>query len=119
MSPAAVLIDGTHIKANANIHKKIKREVPAAAKRYREELLEEINADREAHGKKPFDDDDPPKGSTRRDNTSRKKLTRRKKTEKAKKIVTVSTTDPESGIFHKGELSIQFHPRAMSAIHGR
>ena len=52
LSPAAVFIDGTHIKASANLNKKIKQEVPAAAKRYRDELLAEINADREAHGKK-------------------------------------------------------------------
>ncbi len=46
-------MDGTHIKASANLNKKIKQEVPAAAKRYQEELLAEINADREAHEKKP------------------------------------------------------------------
>lgn len=75
----AVFIDGTHIKANANTKKKIKEEVPVAAKRYAKELLEEINADREAHGKKPFEDDndnnDKPK--KKRDNTSNKKLKRR------------------------------------------
>ena len=60
LSPAAVFIDGTHIKASANLNKKIKQEVPVAAKRYRAELLAEINADREAHGKKPFDDKDEP-----------------------------------------------------------
>ena len=58
LTPTAVFIDGTHIKASANLNKKIKQEVPVAAKRYQEELMAEINADREAHGKKPFDDDD-------------------------------------------------------------
>jgi len=48
-----VFIDGTHIKASANLNKKIKQEVPVAAKRYREELLVEVNADREVHGKNP------------------------------------------------------------------
>ena len=74
LSPAAVFIDGTHIKASANLNKKIKQEAPTAAKRYRDELLAEINADREAHGKKPFDDDDdPPKpAGKKRDNTSKK-----------------------------------------------
>lgn len=57
LNAEAVFIDGTHIKANANTKKKIKEEVPVAAKRYAEELLEEINADRESHGKKPFDDE--------------------------------------------------------------
>lgn len=31
--------------------------MPVAVKRYADELLKEINADREAHGKAPFDDD--------------------------------------------------------------
>ena len=50
---------------------------------YAKELFEEVNRDREEHGKKPFDDDDskPPQ----------------------EKEVTVSTTDPDSGVFHKGE----------------
>lgn len=57
--------------------------------------MEEVNADRKAHGKKPFDDDDapptPPK--KRKDNTSRKKLARRKKDRT--RMVTKSVTDPE------------------------
>ena len=120
LSPAAVFIDGTHIKANANINKKIKEEVPVAAARYRDELMAEINADREVHGKKPFDDDDPPKGTKRRDNTSRKKLARRKKAEKGKKTVTVSTTDPDSGIFRKGDHKRCFAYEAHTAcdVHG-
>lgn len=32
-------------------------EVPVAAKRYADELMKEINTDRDAHGKKPFDND--------------------------------------------------------------
>ena len=105
LTPAAVFIDGTHIKASANLNKKIKQEVPAAAKRYQEELLAEINADREAHGKKPLnDEDEPPKaGGKKRDNTSKKKQARRKKEAKKQKTATVSTTDPECGMFHKGE----------------
>ena len=121
LSPAAVFIDGTHIKANANINKKIREEVPAAAKRYRDELMAEVNADREAHGKKPFDDDnDPPKETKRRDNTSRKKQARRKKAEKGKKTVTVSTTDPECGIFRKGDYKRCFAYEAHTAcdVHG-
>ena len=51
LNPEAVFIDGTHIKANANTKKKIQEEVPVAAKRYADELMKEINADREAHGK--------------------------------------------------------------------
>ncbi|USF28334.1 IS1182 family transposase ISBcl1 [Firmicutes bacterium ASF500] len=105
LTPAAVFIDGTHIKASANLKKKMKQEVPAAAKRYQEELLAEVNADREAHGKKPLDDEEePPKaGGKKQDNTSKKKQARRKKEAKKQKTVTVSTTDPESGMFQKGE----------------
>ena len=86
LKPEAVFIDGTHIKANANLKKQIKRAIPEAAKTYEKQLIEEINADREAHGKKPFkdDDDDEPKPPK-------------------EKIITESTTDPDSGVFHKGE----------------
>ena len=108
LSPKAVFIDGTHIKANANTKKQVKVQIPAASKHYAQELMEEVNADREAHGKKPFDDDDepptPPK--KRRDNTSKKKLARRKK-EKLR-TVTRSVTDPDSGLFVKGEHKRQF-----------
>ena len=55
LSPEVVFMDGTHIKANANIHKKTKKAIPAAARTYEKQLLEEINEDREAHGKKSFD----------------------------------------------------------------
>jgi hypothetical protein len=82
LAPEAVFVDGTHIKANANINKKIKKAVPQAAKRYASELMEEVNADRKEHGKKPFDSTQkPPK----------------------EKEITVSKTDPESGLFQKGE----------------
>ena len=95
LSPKAVFIDGTHIKANANTKKQVKVQVPAASKQYAKELMEEVNADRQAHGKKPFDDDDEPPAPAkkRRDNTSKKKLARRKKKLRA---VTRSVTDPEA-----------------------
>ena len=81
LSPETVFVDGTHIKANANIKKVVKREISKAAKIYEEQLMDEINEDREEHGKKPFDEPKPPE----------------------KKTVNESTTDPESGVFHKGE----------------
>ncbi len=128
LSPGAVFVDGTHIKANANIKKVVKEEVPVAAKRYAEELMEEVNADREAHGKKPFADDTededsndspptPPK--KKRDNTSKKKLKKRKK-EAKKKTVTKSTTDPDCGLFVKGEHKKQLAYEAHTAcdVHG-
>ena len=88
LSPEVVFVDGTHIKANANLKKHIKKSIPVAAKRYQEQLIEEIDADREAHNKKPLkkdDDDDKPSGPPK------------------EKTVIESTTDPESGVFHKGE----------------
>ena len=115
LSPSAVFIDGTHIKANANNKKKIQEEVPAASKRYARELMKEVNADREEHGKKPFDDDDgsnePPASLGADKNTSKKKLARRKKM----KTVTKSVTDPESGLFVKGDHKIQFAYEAHTA----
>ena len=81
---SAVFIDATHIKASANKRKAVNQAVKVEAKHYHAELMEEINGDREAHGKKPFrdDDDDAPPQS---------------------KHTKVSTTDPECGLFHKGE----------------
>lgn len=120
LTPSAVFIDGTHIKANANKKKMIKEEIPIAAKRYSAELLEEINEDRQAHGKAPLDDDDdssaPPSESPRkkRDNTSKKKLARRKK-ENKKKTVVKSITDPDSGMFVKGEHERQLAYEAHTA----
>ena len=60
LSSKAVFIDGTHIKANANTKKRVKAAIPAASKHYAKELTKEVNADREARGKKPFEDDDEP-----------------------------------------------------------
>ena len=112
LSPKAVFIDGTHIKANANTKKQVKAAIPAASRHYAKELMEEVNADREAHGKKPFDDDDaPPK--KRKDNTSRKKLARRKKDKT--RMVTKSITDPDSGLFVKGDHKRQFAYEAHTA----
>ena len=81
LSPEAVFVDGTHIKANANLKKAVKKAVPQAAKTYEKQLMEEINEERNDHGKKPFDGPKPPE----------------------EKEISESTTDPESGVFHKGE----------------
>ena len=101
LSPKAVFIDGTHIKVNANTRKQVKIQIPAASRHYAKELMEEVNADQEHHGKKPFDDDDEPPEPPKkhRDNTSKKKLARRKK-EKLR-TATRSVTDPDSGLFVK------------------
>ncbi len=86
----AVFIDATHIKASANKKKAVNQAVKIEAKHYHAELIEEINRDREAHGKKPFDnkdDDDTPTPT---------------------KNIKASTTDPDCGLFHKGEHKVEF-----------
>lgn len=93
LSPEAVFVDGTHIKANANIKKVVKKEVPKTAKNYEKQLMDEINQDRAEHNKKPFDDSNPPES----------------------KESNVSTTDPESGVFHKGEHKKCFAYTAQTA----
>ena len=52
--PEVVFVDRTHIKANANRKKHVKKSIPISAKRYQEQRDEEIKADRSAHGKKPL-----------------------------------------------------------------
>jgi len=89
LAPEMVFVDATHIKANANINKKCKREIPEAARQYERQLREEVNACRKEHGQKPFDDD-PPEGNGKT------------------KQVTQSTTDPQSGLFRKGEHKMCF-----------
>lgn len=87
-----VFIDATHVKANANKKKNRKELALKTARIYDEELREEINADREAHGKKPLkdhNDDDKGQGGGVRQ-------------------ITVSTTDPDCGLFHKGEHKVEF-----------
>ena len=94
LSPETVFVDGTHIKANANLKKAVKKAVPKAAKMYEEQLMQEINEDREEHGKKPFDNDNKPQEES---------------------VVSVSTTDPDSGVFHKGEHKKCFAYTAQTA----
>lgn len=77
-----IFIDGTHIKANANNHKYRNEVIQQSARYYEEELQKEISKDRELHGKKPL---------------------KEKTEEPESKNRKVSTTDPESGLFHKGE----------------
>lgn len=88
VDPREVFIDATHVKANANNKKMRKRIADKEALFYEEQLKAEIQKDRENHGKKPLkdkdDDEDPPTGGNAKEEK-------------------VSTTDPESGWFHKGE----------------
>ena len=100
VDPSAVFIDGTHIKASANKKKFQKEKVAETAKVYSQQLREEVNAEREKLGKKPIeedDDDETPKGGGKT------------------KEITVSTTDPDSGMFVKGEHERQFAYEAHTA----
>jgi len=85
---SAAFGDATQIKASANKKKAVNEAVTVEAKHYQAELMAEIQADREAHGKKPLkddDDDEPPKHNIKR-----------------------STTDPDCGVFRKGEHKVEF-----------
>jgi transposase len=79
---SAVFIDGTHIKAHANRNKKESVAVLEESLFYTEKLKEEIHQDRKKRLKKPLKEID------------EKNEPKRKKT---------STTDAQSGWFHKGE----------------
>ncbi|WP_416101003.1 IS1182 family transposase [Clostridium carboxidivorans] len=72
--------DSTHLKANANKNKFTKEQITQSTKDYFNELEEDINKDRVAHGKQP--------------------LKKKNKIEKTKEIKT-STTDPDSGYMHR------------------
>ena len=88
--------DSTHQKANANKRKRIKKEVEILKKKYEDDLLEEINRDRECIGKETYD-------SMNRTESVFDEETGEEVQVTAKKIISESTTDPESGCFHKGE----------------
>ena len=94
VDPSEVFIDATHVKACANSNKLQKKVVQEEALFYEEQLKKEINEDRAAHGKKPLkdkdDDDDDDDSSESSDN-------------KPEKEIKVSSTDPDSGWFHKGK----------------
>ena len=92
VDPSEVFIDATHVKACANSNKLQQKAVQEEALFYEEQLQKEINEDRAAHGKKPLkdkdDDDDDSSGESG---------------SKPEKEIKVSTTDPDSGWFHKGK----------------
>ncbi|UCZ55170.1 IS1182 family transposase [Bacillus shivajii] len=76
----ALFSDSTHLKANANKRKFVKRDVQIETREYIEELNEAIEEDRKAHGKKP--------------------LPKRNEVIEEKEIK-VSTTDEESGYMYR------------------
>ena len=46
MDTEAIFVDGTHIKASANLNKQARKAVPKEAKRYAHELFDEIDKER-------------------------------------------------------------------------
>lgn len=104
VDPSIIFIDGTHIKASANKKKFQKAQVAEAAKVYSGQLRKEVNAEREALGKKPIEEED------NDDNDDTPSPDGRKTVEK-----TVSTTDPDCGMFVKGEHERQFAYEAHTA----
>ena len=102
IDPSTIFIDGTHIKASANKKKFQKEQVAKAAKVYSGQLRREVNAEREKLGKKPIEDDE----DDRSDGDEGTQATAEK---------TVSTTDPDCGMFVKGEHERQFAYEAHTA----
>lgn len=82
VSDEQLFIDGSHIKASANTHKSKDIGIRKQARNYEKELFAEIQKDREEHGKKPLNE-----------KNDEVEIIHQK----------VSTTDPECGLFHKGE----------------
>ncbi len=88
ISAEHVFVDSTHVKASANKRKFEKKIVRKETRAYQGRLQEEINQDRENHGKKPFPPDKFDKEET--------------------KEIKESTTDSESGYYVKDERTKQF-----------
>ena len=90
VDPREVFVDATHIKARANNKKYQKHKAQEEALFFEDMLKKEINQDRDEHGKKPLkdkdDDNNPPSSGGGKE-----------------KEIKQSTSDPDSGWFHKGE----------------
>ena len=90
VDPREVFVDATHIKARANNKKYQKHKAQEEALFFEDMLKKEINLDRIEHGKKPLkdkdDDNNPPASGGGKE-----------------KEIKQSTSDPDSGWFHKGE----------------
>lgn len=103
VDPTEVFVDATHVKARANNKKMQKRIARQEALFYEDVLKNEINSDRSLHGKKPLkeknDNDDnnftPPSLDDKTEFTN--------DIPSDVKTIKVSTSDPESGWFRKGE----------------
>lgn len=98
VDPSMIFIDGTHIKASANKKKFQKEQVAKVAKVYEEQLRKEVAEERKALGKKDNNDDED--AGSGGGGTAEK---------------TVSTTDPDCGMFVKGSHEQQFAYEAHTA----
>lgn len=91
VDPTEVFVDATHVKARANNKKVQKRIAVEEALFYEEMLKKEINCDRISHGRKSL----------------KEKEDKNKKPPasggEGPKTIKCSTSDPDSGWFHKGE----------------
>ena len=99
VDPKEVFVDATHVKACAN-NKKVKNEiVRQEALFYEKQLKQEIDADRQEHGKNPLKekDDDNGDGDSNDGGENGDVVSGVVKEEKR------STVDPDCGWFHKGE----------------
>ena len=106
---SVIFVDGTHIKANANKHKEIKRKVRVIADEYHKQLEKEIDEFRELNGRDKYHDDDDNDGDNNiviDEETGEVKENNNTKEEYVEKVE--STTDPDSGMFVKGEHERQF-----------
>lgn len=101
---SVIFFDGTHIKANANKHKFIKKQVKVATDKYQKDLEEEINEFRRKMGKDSFEYDEEESECFIDEETGEviegKTVTK-----------TVSLTDPDCGMFIKGE-----HERQLAYV---
>ena len=96
-----IFVDATHVKARANNRKMQKRIAKQEALFYADMLRQDINADREAHGKKPLKDKDDNNKPGSGGNDKFEDYTDDVPSDE--KTIKCSTTDPESGWFRKGE----------------
>ena len=88
--------DSTHMKANANRRKYTRKEVELVKKKYEDELLKEINEEREWIGKKPVDSIERAEYTFDEETGEQIEIVK-------KKEIKVCTTDPDAGDYHKGE----------------
>lgn len=100
--PSIVFVDGTHIKANANKHKSVKKQVRIVADQYQKELEKEVDEFRELNGRDKYHDDSNDDGMI--DDKTGEIVEAKDDT----KEITLSTTDPDAGMFVKGEHERQF-----------